>query len=80
MEHKKFSQRLTHTQKRRFQRQRAVERKEKEKQVLDQVMQEVEPVNKSKFRRKTTEDPITSKEESLAPQVPKRLTLRVAWS
>ena len=33
--------------------------------MQDQVMQEVEPVNKSKFRRKATEDPITSKEESL---------------
>ena len=33
--------------------------------MQDQVMQEVEPVNKSKFRRKATEDPNTSKEESL---------------
>ena len=60
IEHKKFPQRLTRTQKRRFQRQRAIERKEKEKQVQDQVMQEVELVNKSKFRRKATEDPIRS--------------------
>ena len=65
MEHKKFSQHLTRTQKRRLQRQRAVEKKEKEQQVQDQVMQEVEPVNKSKFRRKATEDPITNKEVSL---------------
>ena len=28
-------------------------------------MQEVEPINKSKFRRKAIEDPITNKEESL---------------
>ena len=65
VKHKKFPQRLTRRQKRRFQRQQAVERKEKEQQVQDQVMQQVEPVNKTKFRRKTTEDPITNKEESL---------------
>ena len=28
-------------------------------------MQEVEPVNKSKFRRKATEDPTLNKEESM---------------
>ena len=65
LEHKNFSQRLTRTQKRRFQRQRAVERKEKEWQVQDQVMREVEPVNKYKFKSKATKDPITNKEEFL---------------
>ena len=33
--------------------------------MQDQVMQQVESINKSKFRRKATEDPITNKEESL---------------
>ena len=65
VEHKKFPQRLTRTQKRRLQRQRVVEGKKKEQQVQDQVIQKVEPVNKSKFKRKAIEDPITNMEESL---------------
>ena len=33
--------------------------------MQDQVIQKVEPVNKSKFKRKAIEDPITNMEESL---------------
>ena len=65
VEYMKFPQRLTWMQKRMFQRQRVAERKEKEHQLQDQVMQEVELDNKSKFRRKAIKDPNSSKEESV---------------